>query len=76
MVGEFRISLEQGTKLTIQTSSPSRMERGEDEDRNMNQIVLTINGHKVKVTTDQEITEAWKTEMIEWITNEENKLRG
>lgn len=42
----------------------------------MNTIVLNINGHKVKVTTDQPITEAWKAEMIEWITNAENKLRN
>lgn len=56
---------------------PSRMERGKNEGRNMiNTIVLTINDHKVKVTTDQEITETWKLEMIEWITNAENKLRN
>ena len=41
----------------------------------MNQIVLTINGHKVKATTDQEITEVWKTEMIEWVTRREQVLQ-
>jgi len=43
---------------------------------NFNKVVLEFDGRKVKVTTDQVITEAWKTEMIAWIKDNETKLRG
>ena len=42
----------------------------------MNEVILEFDGRKVKVTTDQPITEAWKAEMIAWIKDNEAKLRS
>lgn len=41
----------------------------------LSHITLKVNGHDVKVTTDQEITDAWAQETVRYLTEYENHAR-